>query len=81
MNEYFDMILLDVFMPDMDGYSTAKKIRAFTDSKKANIPIIVITASNSDEISKSINESGINDFIIKPFQPEELIDKISKYLP
>jgi CheY-like chemotaxis protein len=78
--EDFDMILLDMFMPELDGYATATKIRALSDAKKANIPIIAITASALDEVFDIIYKCGINDYITKPFSPVELNDKIKKHL-
>jgi PAS domain S-box-containing protein len=78
--EDFDMILLDMFMPELDGYATATKIRALSDSKKANIPIIAITASALDEVFDIIYKCGINDYITKPFSPVELNNKIKKLL-
>ncbi len=78
--EDFDMILLDMFMPELDGYETATKIRSLSNNTKANIPIIAITASVLDEVFDIIFKSGINDYITKPFSPVELNDKIKKHL-
>lgn len=78
--EDFDMVLLDIFMPELDGYATATKIRSLSDNKKASTPIIAITASALDEVFDIIYKCGINDYITKPFSPIELNDKIKKHL-
>lgn len=78
--EDFDMVLLDLFMPELDGYATAKKIRSTKNISKANIPIVVITASTSDEIEKAVYEKTFNAYINKPFQPKALNEVINKYL-
>ena len=74
----YDMILMDVNMPEMDGHEATKNIRRLEDKKKG-IPIIALTASvlNTD-IHKCL-ESGMNDCIPKPFKREELLVTLSKY--
>jgi len=73
-----DVILMDVNMPEMDGHEATKKIRGLEDEKK-DIPIIALTASvlNTD-IHKCL-ESGMNDYIPKPFKREELLVTLNKY--
>ena len=74
----YDMILMDVNMPEMDGHEATKAIRLLNNEKK-DIPIIALTASvlNTD-IHKCL-ESGMNDYIPKPFKREELLQTLSKY--
>lgn len=72
----YTLILLDLHMPGMDGYTTAKKIREFN----KQIPIIAITASTIEEFKNRIENSEINDLIIKPFNPEMLIQKIKNFI-
>jgi len=76
----FDLILMDLEMPEMNGYEAAKAIRHLTDSHKANIPIIALSASAMIDIQKKIFDIGFNDFVLKPFKPQELKAKIAKYL-
>lgn len=74
--ENFDLILMDLQMPVMDGYETTKKIK---EQKKWNkIPIIALTADAFPEIKKQALEVGMDEFITKPFNQEELYQKISK---
>lgn len=72
----YDLILMDIHMPIMDGYETTKMIRNHSDRTKANIPIIALTASVALELRHKITEVGINDFISKPFNPAELREKL-----
>lgn len=71
----FDLILLDVMMPEMDGFETCRKIK--TDSVNRETPVIFITAKTDTESIKKGFESGGIDYISKPFNPEELITRIN----
>lgn len=74
----FDLILMDIQMPEMDGYSTTSYIRTRISSPKCNIPIIAMTAyADDNEISKCLN-SGMNDYVSKPFDEAILYEKIVK---
>lgn len=67
-------------MPGMDGYTTNRTIRSLTDDRFKQLPIIALTASALAEISKRVLDSGMNDYVIKPFNPIELYSKIVQYL-
>ena len=69
----YDVILMDLQMPEMDGYTAALKIKAIDEK----VQIIALTASTSYESKIKIKECGMVDFILKPFVPEELFSKIS----
>lgn len=71
----FDVILMDVQMPIMNGYEATKVIRAF-DNEKAKTPIIAMTANVLKEEVDLCNQAGMNDFIGKPFDTNELLQKI-----
>jgi len=72
----YDLILMDVQMPLLDGFACTRKIRKhFKD-----IPIIAVTASPKNEILTEIMACGMNDFVSKPFKPNELRAKILEYL-
>nr|WP_068887560.1 ATP-binding protein [Pedobacter panaciterrae] len=73
---YFDVILMDLNMPVMDGYEATKMIRKIVDSTKSNVHIIALTASASDEVRERIEECKMDDYLSKPFQPEELKGKL-----
>lgn len=75
----FDMVLMDIQMPEKDGLQASREIRSSGESW-SNIPIIAITASHEEEVKVSIGESGMNDFVIKPFMPDELVAKISRLI-
>src|SRR6201996_5597069 len=72
----YDLILMDVQMPILDGFACTRKIRKhFKD-----VPIIAITASPRNEIISEIMDCGMNDFVSKPFKPNELRNKLLEYL-
>lgn len=72
----YDLILMDVQMPEMDGFACTKKIRKHS----MDVPIIAVTASPKNEIIGQIMACGMNDFVSKPFKPNELRNKILEYL-
>jgi signal transduction histidine kinase/CheY-like chemotaxis protein len=72
----FDIILMDLQMPVMNGFDAAKEIRKMPDSQKSCIPIIALTASALFDIRERVQESGMNDYVSKPFKPNELFEKI-----
>ncbi|MGD0341231.1 MAG: response regulator [Bacteroidales bacterium] len=71
------VILMDIQLPVMDGYASAKKIREFRDK----IVIIAQTAYGMSGEMENIISSGFDDYLIKPIYSEQLIEKISDYLP
>ena len=73
--EDFDLILMDINMPLMNGFETTKRIRL----KNIKTPVVALTAFDKDEITDEAISSGINDIIIKPFEPVRLF-KIISYL-
>jgi len=79
-NGLFDIVLLDIQMPVMDGFAVAKLIRENKDSNKAQVPILVLSASSYQEIKEEMEESGIDDFVEKPFTPADLYQKVTEYL-
>jgi signal transduction histidine kinase/CheY-like chemotaxis protein len=72
----FDVILMDLQMPVLDGIEATQIIRRMADPKKANIPIIALTASALFDIKDKVYNSGMNDYVSKPFKPNELLEKI-----
>ena len=74
-NDDFDLILLDIRMPEMNGFETAEKIRSKT-GPLSNIPIIAMTAHAFEKEKEKCLALGMNDYISKPFKPELLKEKI-----
>lgn len=73
-----DLILLDIMMPSMDGITTCRQLKSFEDSR--NIPIIMLTAKGQKEDVTEALSSGANDYIVKPFDFDELVSRIRKVL-
>lgn len=76
----FDLVLLDLQMPEKDGFEVAGYIRALADERRKSIPIIALSASSLSEVREQLEEVGIVDFISKPFIPDDLFAKLIKYL-
>ncbi len=76
-NDY-DFILMDLEMPDLDGYQTTKHIREDLASPKSKLPIVAVTASAFNNVRNKVLSSGMNDYISKPFEPAILYSKIAK---
>lgn len=74
--EEVDLILMDLQMPDIDGYALTKMLR----ERGVVIPILAFTASALNDAKKRILEAGMNDYIMKPFDPDELYKKLVIYL-
>ncbi len=72
----YDVVLMDIHMPEVDGYEAAKAIRQVNDPIKASVPIIAVTASVSNNISEKIQEAGMNDYIYKPFNTKALYNRL-----
>ncbi|RZA01376.1 MAG: response regulator [Sphingobacteriaceae bacterium] len=72
----FDIILMDLQMPVMNGFEATVEIRKLPDPRKASIPIIALTASALFDIREKVYEAGMNDYVSKPFKPAELFEKI-----
>lgn len=78
-NQNYDVVLMDVYMPEMGGIEATKIIRAQEGSYFQQLPIIALTASMLSAEREEINNAGMNDYILKPFEPKNLFDKLSAY--
>ncbi len=76
----YDFILMDVHMPQMDGYTATRQIRRTFKGKKANTPIIAMTASALKGEAERCQAAGMNDYIAKPYDQQVLYDKINRLL-
>ncbi|WP_258099942.1 response regulator [Marinoscillum pacificum] len=78
-SETFDLILMDIHMPQMDGMECARKIRQMT-GEIANVPIIAITGNANNYSMDDFKEAGINEFIPKPLNYDNLVTVVNNYL-
>ena len=79
-SDTYDLILMDVQMPNMDGYEATKIIRKLPDSKKAGIPIVAMTANAFDEDKKQAFAAGMNGHIAKPIDTEKIQNVLSEVI-
>ncbi|HYG37173.1 MAG TPA: response regulator [Cytophagales bacterium] len=77
--EDFDIILLDINMPLMDGMECAKQVRSLGDPKKANVPIIAITGNAKNYTLEEFKNVGINEYLQKPLNFDTLVNLVKKY--
>jgi CheY-like chemotaxis protein len=76
----FELVLMDLQMPEMDGIESTTKIRAMEDPYFKSVPIIAFTASFEIDSKEKAAELGMTDFIGKPFSIQDLKDKIKTYV-
>ena len=73
-----DICFMDIQMPKMDGYTATREIRTLNDSKKANIPIIAMTANAFDEDRKKAIKAGMNGHIAKPIDVNVILQNLDR---
>ncbi len=78
-NHNYDVVLMDVYMPGMGGIEATQIIRAKKESYFQQLPIIALTASMLSSERGQIDDAGMNDYILKPFDPKGLFEKLSAY--
>jgi len=76
-SEDFDLVILDLFMPKKSGFEVVEYMR---DDLKIHTPVLILSRSHLDEAIHKAYTAGANDFIVKPFMPEELVIKITRML-
>lgn len=76
----YDLILMAVQMPRMDGYAATKAIRALKDPEKASLPIIAMTANAFEEDRQNALAAGMNDHLAKPIDIEKLVNTLTKFM-
>lgn len=77
---YYDIILMDIQMPKMDGYEAAKQIRAIDDEQKASVPIVAVTANAFEEDRKVAMEAGMNGHLAKPYDVPAIMETLKTLL-
>ncbi len=78
--EDFDLVLMDLHMPVLDGIEATRIIRKSENPRIRNIPVVALTAAIMSESHDKIEDIFINDYILKPFKPRDLFDKIRKHV-
>jgi PAS domain S-box-containing protein len=78
--EEFDLVLMDLHMPVMDGIEATKILRSSENPKINSIPIVALTAAIMSESHDKIEELNINDYVLKPFKPHDLFSRILKHI-
>ncbi|MFC0181092.1 Response regulator receiver domain-containing protein [Pseudarcicella hirudinis] len=74
--EQFDILLLDINMPVMDGMECAKAVRSLPEPEKANLPMIAITGNARNYSMEDFKEAGFNDFLAKPLNFDALVAQV-----
>ncbi len=75
----FEMILMDINMPEMDGIEATKAIREQEKSTGKHIPIVALTADDTEEDRKRCSDAGMDDFLTKPINPTQLKGVIARW--
>jgi CheY-like chemotaxis protein len=76
----YHLVLMDLQMPELDGYEATRLIREMSDAYFQKVPILALTASAMTEDIDRLEDIGFDDYITKPFQPHDLEEKIFKYM-
>ncbi|WP_143961769.1 response regulator [Litoribacter populi] len=79
-NEDFDLILMDINMPQMDGIECTKAIRALPDKSKSNVPIVAITGNYKNYTLDDFKQAGLNDYVQKPLDYDHLLATVKKHI-
>ena len=79
-DKQYDIIIMDLMMPNMDGLAATRAIRAMADPDRANTPVIAATARDPLTEQQAWIEAGINDYVHKPFSEDELWNVINRFV-
>lgn len=74
--DYYDLVLMDIQMPVMDGHEATRRIRSLEDKELAKVPVVAMTANAFDEDRKAAKECGMNGFISKPINMQEVVQAL-----
>ena len=77
-DNHFDLILLDIMMPNMDGYELLQELKS--DPELENIPVLIFSALKTPKSEQKVYELGADGFIVKPIDPKRMIEQIGKVL-
>lgn len=79
-NEAFDLVLLDIHMPVMDGMECARKVRELPENNNAKIPIIAISGNANNYTSEDFKNAGIDEYLPKPLNYDNLVETVNSYM-
>ncbi|HNP20360.1 MAG TPA: response regulator [Fulvivirga sp.] len=79
-NNDYDVVILDIILPETNGMELAKQIRQLKDKKKASVPIIAISGNYKNYSKSDFDEVGINEYLIKPLDYDALVSAVKKYI-
>ena len=77
--EKFDLILMDIQLPDTDGYALTEQLRTAVGSLNKNTPVLAMTAQTQITADERYLKAGMNDYVLKPFDPQNLFQKITQH--
>ncbi len=77
-SESYDLILMDINMPQMDGMTCVREIRSMSDKNKSTIPVIAITGNAKNYSENDFYSAGFNDFLSKPLDFDKLVDTVKR---
>jgi len=78
MNERPDIVILDISMPDVDGFEVCRRLRA--DERTAHVPVLMLTANSGEQHVTTGFGVGADDYVVKPFRREELVARVRRIL-
>lgn len=82
LNAQFDLVLMDIQMPEMDGYEATRLVRQMTKAKEIpHSPIIALTANDMNDDREKCLAAGMDDYVTKPIKKQQLIDSLLKWIP
>ena len=78
----YDLILMDIMLPEMDGFETTVEIRKYEEEAgiEKQVPIVALTANTLDNDREKCIQAGMNEYLAKPFTAQELVDVIEKFV-
>ena len=78
-NKNFDVVLMDLQMPGMDGYETARAIRTMEGSYFKNLKIIAMSADALGDVKEKVDNAGMDGYMSKPFDPDQLLSLLAEF--
>lgn len=76
----YDLIFMDLGLPDMDGYTVTETIRELEEKRCTHTPIVVLTAHTEDEFRQNVKKFGMDDFLAKPLTKDKAKNMLNKYV-